>query len=360
MADRDRLTARPAPRAQTNQGPARAPVWVLDDVYGHGSLQAVGVAERLGVPFRRVPMRWNWLAPVAGIAPGGSLVGIADRAVSRRLRPPSGGVRPSLVLSAGGRAAAVSLWMKATLGCHAVHCAESGAGAALGQFLRRAQARVEHDLVVVPEITGANVAENVFPVLGPPHRVGPEALRLAAEQWGERLDYLARPRVVLLVGGRPFGTDMEPARAHGLARSVAKLVGGLGGSVMASTTRRTGREASDAVAAGLGGVMHLMYRWGEPGENPYLGYLALADAVIVTADSTDMMSEACATQAPVFLACAELAGPRQRRLARRMMEAGHVRPLRGDISPWPRTPLDEAGRVAQEIRRRIPLPAPRS
>jgi mitochondrial fission protein ELM1 len=161
--------------------------------------------------------------------------------------------------------------------------------------------------------------------------------------------------VALLVGGSARGSDMEPARAHALARSVARVVGGLGGSVLASTSRRTGREASDALAAGLGQVMHLLYRWGEPGENPYLGFLAMADAVVVTADSVSMLSEACSTTAPVYVALPEHARGRHRDFVARLAEAGQVRPFRTDVSPWPRTPLDEAGRVAAEIRRRFPV-----
>ncbi len=161
--------------------------------------------------------------------------------------------------------------------------------------------------------------------------------------------------MALLVGGPVHGSDMEPARAHGLARSVARVAGALGGSVLASTSRRTGREASDALAAGLGSVMHLLYRWGEPGENPYLGFLAAADAVIVTADSLSMLSEACSTSVPVYVALPELAGARHRRFVARLAEAGQVRPFRADVSPWPRAPLDEAGRVAAEIRRRFPV-----
>ena len=83
-------------------------------------------------------------------------------------------------------------------------------------------------------------------------------------------------------------------------------------------------------------TLHVLYRWGEPGENPYLGFLASADAVVVTADSVSMISEACATTAPVFVALPELAGPRHRRLIATLHRAGHVRLLGDDLSPWPR------------------------
>ena len=40
-------------------------------------------------------------------------------------------------------------------------------------------------------------------------------------------------------------------------------------------------------------------------------------------------------------------------LLERMRLAGQVRPLLDDLSPWPRQPLDEAGRIAREIRARF-------
>ncbi len=358
MSDPDRMAERDTRRADggqpqaqmpAGQGPAQARVWVLDDLRDGGSAQALGIAERLGVPFRRVPLAWNWLGHAAALSRGGSLLGVAGAAARQRLPPQPGAARPLLVLSAGRRSAAVALWLKTRLGCRVVHCLLPGVASLLGGLARRA----DYDLLVIPEQEPRADAANVLPVLGTPHRIGPQALRHAAAQWGERLDHLPHPRVALLVGGPVRGADMEPARAHALARSVARVAGGLGGSVLASTSRRTGREASDALAAGLSNVMHLLYRWGEPGENPYLGFLAAADAVVVTGDSVSMLSEACSTSVPVYVALPELAGARQRRFLARMTEAGQVRPFRADVSPWPRTPLDEAGRVAAEIRNRF-------
>jgi mitochondrial fission protein ELM1 len=99
----------------------------------------------------------------------------------------------------------------------------------------------------------------------------------------------------------------------------------------------------------------LLYRWGEPGDNPYAGYLASADAIVVTADSVAMLSDACATGAAVFVALPELAGARERRIVAAFAKAGQVRILGEDLSPWPRTPLDEAGRVAREVARLVQL-----
>jgi mitochondrial fission protein ELM1 len=335
------------------------PVWVLDDPRAGTSAQAVGIAERLGVPFRRIPLSWNWMAHVAGLARRGSLIGLAqpgrgseERAPAfspavSRLAPPPGGEGPRLVISSGARSAAVALWLKARFASHLVHCMSPG----LGGLLRAGA----YDLLVLPEHDNPPRQPNVLPVVGAPHRVSPLALRHAAAAWHERLAHLPRPHVVLLAGGPVRGADMPPAMAHALGRKVARLTVQRGGSVLASTSRRTGAEASDALAAGLSRAMHLLYRWGEPGENPYLGFLASADAIVVTIDSTSMLSEACATQAPVFAALPELGGQRQRRLVAALAQSGHVRPLREDLAAWQRPQLDEAGRVAAEIHRRFHL-----
>ncbi len=346
MADRERMTSRSVPKAVA--GAVNARIWVLDDPRTGTSAQAIGIAERLGVAFRRVPLSWNWMAHVAALAPNGSLLGLAPSdAAQIGMDLPAGIAPPLLVISSGRRSAAVALWLKARFGAKLVHCMSPG----IGGLLRRA----EYDLLVTPEHDLPAAAPNVFPVLGTLHRVSPNVLRQAALQWSERLDHLPHPKVALLVGGPTRGRNLEPARAHTLGRTVARLVAGRSGSVLASTSRRTGAEAGDALAAGLGQVMHLLYRWSEPGENPYLGYLVGADAIIVTADSVSMISEACATSAAVFIALPELAGTRHRHFIGKLTQAGQVRPLGRDLAAWNRTPLDEAGRVAAEIRRRFQL-----
>ncbi len=58
----------------------------------------------------------------------------------------------------------------------------------------------------------------------------------------------------------------------------------------------------DALEAALDHSAYF-HRWSPDPEvpNPYLGFLALADALIVTDDSESMLAEACATQKPVSI-----------------------------------------------------------
>ncbi len=333
-------------------GPPEAPeprVWVLDDPRAGTAAQAIGIAERLGLPFRRIPLAWNWMAHIAGLAPGGSLLGIPAAArqaiIAEAARPDSA---PDLVLSAGRRSAAVALWLKSQFGSRLVHCMSPG----LGGLLRSDM----FDLLVTPTHDNPIAARNVLPIMGAPHRVTPLALKQAAASWEERLAHLPSPRVALLLGGPPGGVNMPPDRAHRVGKQVARLTGAQNGTVLATTSRRTGSEATEALSAGLSRVMHLLFRWGEPGPNPYLGFLATADAIVVTADSVSMISEACATGAPVFYVVPEQARRRQLRFIERFEEAGLIRPLEDSIAPWPRPLLDESARVADEIRQRFGLP----
>lgn len=318
-------------------------IWVLDDPRTGVAAQAIGIAERLGHPFRRIPLSWNWKSHVAGLLPQGSLMGLVGDAGFEARDDET----PELVISAGRRAGAVALWLKARYGCKLVQCMSPGLA---GLFRQDA-----FDLLVIPAHDRPPSAPNVMPVLGAPHRVSPLALTQAEIAWEERLSHLPHPRIALLLGGPVRAIGMPPDLARNLGRSVAEIAIGLGGTVMATTSRRTGPDASEALADGLGPAMHVLYRWGEPDENPYMGFLATADVIIVTADSVSMISEACSTEAPVYVAAPELAGPRHRAFIESLAQSGHIRPFTNSLAAWPRTPLDEAGRVADEIRRRFSL-----
>src|SRR3546814_947431 len=61
------------------------------------------------------------------------------------------------------------------------------------------------------------------------------------------------------------------------------------------------RSVRDALHDRYGGHPGLAWRDDGDGPNPYPGLLAWADRIVCSADSVNMVSEACATRAPVFV-----------------------------------------------------------
>ena len=168
-------------------------------------------------------------------------------------------------------------------------------------LLGRPWAPVEaFDLVVttpqyeLPE--AANVLHNPLPL----HRVSPERLAAAAAQVAAAPRPPAAP-----VRDRAGRRQQRPVRvrrrraAERLGREASALARGLGGSVLVTTSARTPPAAVDALFAAIDAPACL-HRWA-PGDsqNPYFGFLALADRIVVTADSISMIAEACATGKPV-------------------------------------------------------------
>lgn len=99
-----------------------------------------------------------------------------------------------------------------------------------------------------------------------------------------------------------------------------------------------------------------IFRWDKDAgkDNPYLGYLALADAVIVTGDSVSMCSEACAGTGPVYIyAPPALTVPKHARLHEELYQKGYARPLNGNYETWSLPPLNSALDVAAEIKKRF-------
>jgi mitochondrial fission protein ELM1 len=137
--------------------------------------------------------------------------------------------------------------------------------------------------------------------LVPLTEVSSEELRHTGQHWQDLLANTPRPRIALLVGGASYESRFDEETAHRLGVDVRSFAETMGATVFATTSRRTGPQATMALKKGLGHCCCL-YEWQpDQSENPYLAYLALADILIVTGESESMLADAAATGKPVYI-----------------------------------------------------------
>lgn len=189
---------------------------------------------------------------------------------------------------------------------------------------------------------------NVVATLTAPHLVSAARLAAARSRPDPRLAGLARPRVAVLVGGDSRHHRFAPADILRLVAGLEALAGD-GASLMITASRRTPpalRLALGRLAARPG---HFL--WDGGGENPYVALLALADAVVATADSTNMVGEAAATGAPILVF--EPSGGHRKVSAflDGLRRHGAVRPFEARLEAFRYEPLDTTPGIATAIAR---------
>ncbi len=209
------------------------------------------------------------------------------------------------------------------------------------------------NLVVAPEHDGL-YGDNVITLLGslnPVDELWLAGARHAFPDFGA----LPGPRTALLLGGSSAHADFDQAAFDGLAERLRKQLEDEGGSLLATTSRRTPVEIRARLRERLARLPGV--RWYEPGEgtNPYPGLLGWADRIVCTADSVNMLSEAAATRAPVFAYGIERVDGRPRRFVDSLLGLGRVRAFDAALRAYPVAPLRETARVAAEVRRRLGL-----
>ena len=207
-----------------------------------------------------------------------------------------------------------------------------------------------YDLVVPPSHDDV-VGPNVVTITGSPNRLSAEGLAADLQRHRVRIDPLPQPRVALIVGGKSKTHDLPDAVAARLADQVAAAVSAVGGSLLLSFTRRTPAGAraimTDRLAALPGWI------WDDTGENPYFAFLAAADIIVVTEDSTNLASEAATMGKPLYALPIAGGGRKFDRFHQGLRQLGAERPFTGVLERWSYTPLDETNRAARELLRRF-------
>jgi mitochondrial fission protein ELM1 len=106
----------------------------------------------------------------------------------------------------------------------------------------------------------------------------------------------------------------------------------------------------DAIRARYAGGDALLWLDDADGINPYAGMVAWADRIVCSPDSVNMISEACATYVPVFVAGSDRVRGRVRDFIDSLVALGRVRPLGAGVAPFQVEPLRETERIARELR----------
>jgi len=310
--------------------------WLLTDGHAGNVRQAQALARALGVsavaPALEPAAPWRWLAPRR--LPG------AGHAFGPAFSAALGGSTPSLAIGCGRQGALATRVLRAR-GARAVQILDP-----------RIDAR-HWDLVIAPEHDGLR-GSNVIPLLGSLNPVDDAWLADAAAHFPSLLA-LPSPRIVVLVGGPTRHAPWRTAALQDLLERLRRRVLDEGGSLLATVSRRTPADAVDCLRQSLRDVPGLL--WDGTGANPYPGLLACADRLVCTPDSVNMLSEACATTAQVFVIDPDCAQGRIAHFVRALGERGRIRIADDALAAFPVQPLRETARVAQQVRQRLDLRA---
>jgi mitochondrial fission protein ELM1 len=209
------------------------------------------------------------------------------------------------------------------------------------------------DLIIAPAHDRL-AGPNVIATRGAVHGVDASWLARARVEFAP-LGALPGPRTSLLLGGSTGALHLDRKYWRGLAAKLGHWLTRDGGSLLVTTSRRSPDWLREAARAEFSAVPGVQWHGPDDGPNPYAGLLAWADRIVVTPDSVNLLSEACATGVPVLC---HFEKPLRGKLAhfyRDLLEAGRVRPMKLDYQAWEVQPLREIEAVAARARAHLGL-----
>jgi uncharacterized protein len=309
--------------------------WVVSNGKAGTEVQCRGLAEALGFDpiVKRVHLRrpWRWLPPLLI----GNPLAHTDLAADS-LDPPW----PDVLIASGRQTVALSIAVR-----------RQGGGRTFTVQVQNPVVDPAHfDVVVAPRHDRLHAA-NTITTTGGLNRVTDERLAAAAARFDADYDHLPHPRVAVLIGGNSKAHRLTEAVTRRLGGQLAALAQREGAGLMVTPSRRTGAANIAILRQALAGSNAEI--WDGTGENPYFAFLALADSIIVTDDSVNMVSDAATTGKPVFTVELDGGSRKFRRFHANLRDMGITRPFAGTLEHWSYPPLRDTLDAAEEIRRRL-------
>lgn len=302
--------------------------WVVSDGKAGMENQCVGLAEVMGLKpiVKRVRLRtpWRQLTPYIRLGHRFAYSTQGDKITAPW---------PDLLI-ASGRASIPA-------------CLMARAGGSKTVYIQNPVLHPSYfDLVIAPEHDRLS-GDHVLSTKGGLHKITPELLQSEAAKFRDMFATLPHPLVAVIIGGPNAVYRLTPDEMHKITQQLIDLTKQAGCGLMVTASRRTGEENLAILRDGLRGTPAIL--WDGQGANPYHGMLGLADAILVTADSVNMVTEACATGKPVHVIPLQGGSDKFRRFHAAMAATGATRPFTGQLEQWSYPPINDMPRAAERV-----------
>lgn len=261
--------------------------WVVTEGKAGMEMQGQALADSLNIPqivTKRVLLRfpWNYLSPHLRFAKEYSLSSKGDKLV-----PPW----PDLVITVGRRSVLAGLLIKHYSPATKLICVQNPRIASS-----------HFDIVIPSEHDCVQFAPNVIPVFGSIHRVTQQKLLIAKKEYEHIFKKYPKPLIGIIIGGNSRSYKMDLETVQKLFENIKSLQQQLSSSLLITASRRTPADVLNFLRnLKLPNTFYWDALHHQHIPNPYLGILAFADALLVTCESVNMVSEACVTTVPVYL-----------------------------------------------------------
>ena len=209
------------------------------------------------------------------------------------------------------------------------------------------------DLVAPPQHDGVK-GDNVITTLGAPVWYTKKQVETALAQIPEPR-HLGKRKVMVILGGTSKRHQLSLARAHAIVAELQRLAH-QDVHLMITTSRRTPKSAEDLFRAfAFTSGADFFANEKRDGPNPYLAWLAQADAALVTEDSTNMMTDVAFFGVPIHLIELEGGDSKFDRLHTAFIERGAARWFSGSLTHWTYEPIRDAMAIAEAIQANLNL-----
>ncbi len=305
--------------------------WVVTDGKIGMENQCVGLAEALGLTpvVKRIKLRtpWKQLTPYLRLG--------KRYAFSRKgdaIEPPW----PDILITTGRLSVPAALRVRNASGRHTLCIHIQDPVLDPERF----------DLIIVPRHDDVR-GPRVMTTRGGLHRLSPALLQAEAEKFKAQFAHLPRPWVAVLIGGSNAVYQFGEREMIPLSVQLANVARDNKASLLVTPSRRTGEANLVILQAALHDVPH--YVWDGTGPNPYYAMLALADSILVTCDSVNMVSEAATTGKPVHVIQLPGGSAKFNRFHQALQDDGVTRPFNGKLETWSYAPLNDMELVTARV-----------
>ena len=305
--------------------------WILSDGTIGMEIQCIALAEALGLEHEKKHIKPYWLNrifPSLAKLPGVPLAHNHMQVTSHS--------SPDILITCGRRHAGASIALK-----------RLSKGTTYTTRIQDPKINSKHfDLLIIPEHDRPR-APNIILSNGSLTRITQAILDREAQLIKQEVTSLIGKKIAVNIGGDTKDNKVDDETIQKLILSLNQFSADYECSLMITTTNRTSEPLKKALTSLTENPNIIL--WTGRNRNPYIGFLGVADAIIVTSDSINMISEACSTGKPVNIFPLGKNSAKRDKFIGSLEKMGLVKYFNGEYRSWSYEPLNETARIANLI-----------